>query len=183
MNAARTKTQERILEAVGRGYYVNPDGAAYGPKGRLSIKRRGRQRYPTISTNWGGTVFGIPAHHLAAYCFYGDSSFDTAVVIRHLNGNTEDLSLDNIVLGTHSQNNLDKSPEVRKSAAQKARMAQGIAAKNRKLTSEQVEEVKVFYDKLSGKKAPSGAVMALGKRLGVSRTVLIKIKNGEYYAC
>lgn len=36
--------------------------------------------------------------------------------------------------------------------------------------------------KLAGRKAPNGVISAIADKLGVSRTVLFKIKNGEYYA-
>lgn len=181
VNAARTKTHERILEAVERGYTVNEQGEFFGPKGKLTIKKSGKQRYPTFSTNWGGFVFGIPAHIFAAYVFYGDDAFQEGIVVRHLNADTEDLSKNNIVLGTHSENNLDKPSEARSRAAKKARAAQGKTPTNAKLTQDQVQEVIDFYEGLEGKKAGNGLVAALANKLGVSRTVLQNIKNGESY--
>ena len=183
VNAARTFTQTRILEAVSRGYTVTESGEVLGPKGVLSVKLYGRQRYPTVSTNWDGRVFGVPVHMLAAYCFYGEDSFTKGVVIRHLNGNTLDVSKSNITLGTHSENNLDKPEKSRRDAAKKARAAQGTAARNRKLDEGAVAAVLSFYANLNGSKAPAGSVKELGSKYGVSRTVITKIKNGEYYAC
>ncbi|MNX76562.1 hypothetical protein D3C86_1080740 [compost metagenome] len=177
---ARTKTHKRILEAVERGYSVSEDGVFSGPKGVLTIRLSGNQRYPTFSTNWGG-VFGVPAHMFAAYIFYGDLSFSENLVVRHLDGDTENLSKSNIVLGTHSDNNLDKDPAVRISAAKKAREAQGVSSFSAKLSKEAVYEIREFYAKLDGKKAPQGSVRALCDKFGVTRTVIINVKNGVNY--
>lgn len=176
-------TQQRVIESIARGYYVTEEGEVFGPKGKLSVKLYGAQRYPTYSTNWGGRVYGVPVHMLAAYCFYGIKAFNPDLVIRHLDGNTLNLSKRNIVLGTHSENNLDKPASVRRAAAVKARAAQGRAAKNRKLTDEQVALVKSMYKKYEGRKPPNGIVTNLAKELGVTRQTLHKIKTGEYYAC
>jgi hypothetical protein len=181
VNANLTFTQRRILEAVERGYHVK-NNKLFGPKGELKIVAYGKQKYPTFSTNWGGRVYGIPTHKLAAYIYYGTDSFYPGLVVRHLNGNVLDISKENIVLGTHSDNNLDKPPEVRKKAAIKARASQPKESFNAKLTQEKVLFVKSFYSDLQGKKAPNGTVSNLVKLLGVSRTTLCHIKNGKRYA-
>lgn len=176
-----TKTQQRILEAIDRGYYVTEDGRLFGPRGQLSVSLSPKQRYPTFSTNWE-YVYGVPIHKFAAYMFYGKDAFSADLVVRHLDGNTMNFSKENIVLGTHSDNNLDKPSEVRSNAAKLARESQGYTPANAKLTKDQVEEVREFYKLLDGKKAGNGKVKSLCEKLGVSRTILIKIKNGEYYA-
>ena len=182
VNVSAAFTQNRIIESVERGYFVTEDGQVFGPKGKLSIRQHGKQRYPTYTTNWGERVYGVPVHKLAAYCFYGEESFREGVVVRHLNSDVLDLSKSNIALGSYSDNERDKPSHIRKRSAIAARKAQGYAAKNRKLTEEQAHTVREFYRELGGKKAPQGAVRALSERLGVSRTVLCKIKNKEYYA-
>ena len=182
VNAARTVTHTRIIEAFERGYRVTKDGSLYGPKGEINVKLYGSQRYPTFTTNWGGRTFGVPAHHFAAYCFYGLDSFSPDVVIRHLNGNTLDISKQNIVLGTHSENNLDKLLYKRVRAAKAARRAQGRTPTNAKLTPEQVQEIRDAYKPYMDKKAPNGFVKDLEKKYGVCRTVLCGIKRGNKYA-
>lgn len=173
------KTQTRILEAVAKGYYV-ADGKMYGPRGILSIKLAGSQRYPTFSTNWGG-VFGVPVHLFAAYQYYGVDSFNPNQVVRHLNGDTLDFSKANLVLGTPSENNLDKSAEVRIAAARKARASQPVSPGNSKLLPYQVAEIRTAYANLTTKKAPNGFTQNLCTTYGVSRTVIHKIIKGKYY--
>lgn len=180
MNEPRTKTHKRILEAIERGYFATECGKILGPKGVLSIKKSGKQRYPTFSTNWNG-VFGIPAHMFAAYVFYGDESFKKGIVVRHLNADTEDIRKENLALGTYSENENDKPNEVRSNSARAARAAQGYRSLNAKLSDEQVLEVLEFYKNLEGKKAPNGSVRALCEKLGVCNTVLYNIKKGASY--
>ena len=87
-------------------------------------------------------MYGIPAHWLAAYYYYGAEALRKGVVIRHLNGDTLDISKKNLVLGTHSENNMDKPPEVRRRAAIAARKAQGYRAKNSYFTDPQVVKIR-----------------------------------------
>jgi hypothetical protein len=176
-----TKTKQRIVEAYQRGYRVTPDGKIFGPKGELKVSKSPKQRYPTFGTNWGGCVYGIPVHQFAAYCFYGDDYLLSGKVVRHLDANTLNFSQANIALGTGSDNEHDKPASVRQNSARLARAAQGFTPINAKLNENQVREVRQIYAEASGKKLPNGACQALVSRLGVSRTVLHKIKNGEYY--
>lgn len=172
---------QRMREAKDRGYCVTEDGTLFGPKGQIELKLYGKQRYPTFSTNWGGKVFGIPVHKFAAYCFYGEESFN-AECIRHLNSDTLDCSKDNLVLGTHSENNLDKDKNIRSRAAKIARASQGKTPFNAKLTTEQVGEIREAYKEVKGIKAPNGFTKKLCEKYGVSRTVICSIKRGKSYA-
>ena len=181
-NVVRTKTQERIIEAYHRGYKVTVDGLIYGPKGNLSIRLYGKQRYPYFSTNWGGKVYGIPMHQFAAYCFYGEKFFDKSMVVRHLNGNTLDISKDNITLGTYSQNEMDKPRHVRVRSAKAARKAQGVSSCRAKLSDEDVRYIRSQYKTLCGGKAPNGFTKSLCEKFGVSRTVINKVVRGKHYA-
>jgi len=182
VNAARTKTQRRMIEAKLRGYYVTEQGELFGPKGKIKVSLHGKQRYPTFSSNWSGYVYGIPVHQFAAYCFYAEQAFSKDVVVRHINGNTLDFSKENIRLGSHSDNNMDKFSEKRKAAAIKARMSQGVIPNNAKLTKKDVLDIRDQYSKLNGKKAPNGFTMALANKYNVSKTVIHKVVKGEYYA-
>lgn len=181
INMELTKTQTRILEAVERGYNMSEDGKLTGIKGDINFKLYGKQKYPTFSTNWGGFMFGVPVHLFAAYVFYGDKAFEKGIVVRHLNANSLDCSKSNLLLGTPSENEHDKPEYVRKRSAKIARASQGKRPLNAKLTDEQVLEIRKFYSDLDGTKAPNGAVKELCVKYNVSRTVLCKIKNGEYY--
>lgn len=175
-----TKTQQRIVEAIERGYRVEGN-QLIGPKGPLKVKCHGSQRYPSFSTNWGGKVYGLPIHQLAAYQFYGKAAFAKGIQIRHLNGNTLDFSKSNILLGSSSQNQLDKCSVSRKQAAQIARASQGTTPCNAKLSPTQIQEIKQAYATLNGSKAPNGFTKKLTEQYGVSRTVINKVIRGLHY--
>ena len=176
-----TKTKQRIIEAFTRGYNVTDCGKLIGPKGEIQLKLSGKQRYPTFSSNWGGRVYGIPAHQFAAYCFYGDAYIEGTQIVRHLNANRLDISRPNIQLGSYSENELDKPATQRSHTAKFARAAQGFTPTNAKLTVAQVLEIRKIYDNRKGKKFGNGVVAKLVKKYGVSRTVLAHIHNRRYY--
>jgi hypothetical protein len=115
-----------VREAFRRGYRVTDDGKVIGSYGRelkLMYYPDKPKTYPRFSMNtkampeipWD--TYAIPAHWLAAYCFYGEKLFTTGLCIRHINGNKLDLSKDNIKLGTNKENEQDKDPAERKRVA------------------------------------------------------------------
>jgi hypothetical protein len=170
--------KEAIKIAFEKGYRVTEDGRLIGIKGNeLKVKKRGNQRYPTFSVNVGSLtssgVYGIPIHKFAAYCFYGDEVFEEGVVVRHLNGDTEDISKENILLGTYSDNERDKPVEVRKKAAKIARSHQKRPG-NSLLTDEQVMEIK---KRLKNKES----MAAIARDYGVTRNCIFLIKKGVNY--
>lgn len=173
------KTYQIIVDAVSRGMYVSEEGKVIGISGKeLAIRKRGKQKYPTISVTTELTKsgrYGIPAHQLAAYCFYGEKMFDPGLVVRHLNGNVLDLSKINIVLGTHSENNLDKPKNIRVEAARKARLSQGLFPKNSKFNEEQVREARNLHK-------DGHTVSELVDKYGVSKTTIKDLLRKKTYS-
>jgi hypothetical protein len=55
----------------------------------------------------------IPVHRLQAYQKFGDTIFDKNVVVRHLDGNPQNNSYENIGIGTQSENMYDIPKEKR----------------------------------------------------------------------
>lgn len=171
--------REAIKIAYKKGYRVSDDGILYGLKGApIVVRRRGNQRYPTFSVNVGkltkSGVFGIPVHKFAAYCFYGDGSFQEGLVVRHINRDTCDISKENIKMGTPSDNNLDKPAEIRSYAARKARASQGYRAYNAKLCDDQVREIRVRYRN-------GDTARKLANEFGVSDVTIYNIVNKRRY--
>lgn len=166
-----------IRYAYSKGYRVSDDGILYGVKGLpLIVKVRGNQKYPTFTVNgfkevknkYG--VYGIPIHRFAAYCFYGEKIWEYECV-RHLNGNVEDVSKGNIVLGSHSENNMDKDLLARKNAAKIARAAQGKRPLNSKFTDQQVIMIR----------RSSKTNNELANEFNVSRQAIWLIRKGKNY--
>ena len=170
--------KQAILLAYEKGYRVTDDGVLIGIKGLpLTVINRGKQRYPTFSVS-GLTsvnnkygVFGIPVHKYAAYCFYGDDVW-LSECVRHLDSNVLNISKSNIVLGTNSENNLDKTSEARSNAAKKARAAQGKRPLNSKFSDDQVR-----YIRLSDK--PD---LEISKEFNVSKQAIWLIRKRKNYA-
>jgi len=105
------KWQILVKLAHEKGYRVTENGKLVNPKGKL-LKISLNSNYPQMGILFEGKVSTIYVHKLAAYCFYGEESF-SAECVRHKNGNKLDLSKENILLGTYSENELDKDSEVR----------------------------------------------------------------------
>lgn len=169
--------KDAILTAYEKGYRVTDDGILIGMKGKpLRMACSGNQFYPTFSVSGVKSVnnkygvFGIPVHKFAAYCFYGSESFD-AECVRHLNGNVLDVSMDNIALGTRSENELDKDPEVRRAVAKKARAAQGHRPSNAKFS-----DAEVRYIRQSAKNGQE-----LAEQFGVTRQAIYLIRKKKNY--
>lgn len=168
----KTKMQNNIKIAVERGYKVLNNGTLIGPNGPKNIKLFGKQKYPIFTISIGNKVQTIPVHILASFCFYGDKVFDKNLVVRHLNSNTLDVNINNIKLGTHSDNNLDKDPKKRSEAAKKARASQGYRAKNALFTNEEILSIRkqrkngVSLSKLASKyKVTKQCIYAIEKRI------------------
>lgn len=98
--------KERV--AVGRGYRV--DGlTVIGPKGVMS-PWLGREGYPSISIGRGEKC---RVHRLVAFQRWGEMIYRPGTEVRHLDGNKMNFLLDNIMIGTHSENMMDVPHERR----------------------------------------------------------------------
>lgn len=122
--------QERLLEAAEIGYRVNESGDPVSPSGEVLSKNKNRDGYWRFSVKGSDKkVRSIDVHRMVAFQKFGAALFEPGIQVRHANGIESDNSWDNILIGTSSQNNMDKDPEIRKAVAGKAA---------RKLSDEQV---------------------------------------------
>lgn len=142
-----TNIRRAIYIAYEKGYRVTDCGVLMGIKGKpLVVRKRGNQRYPTFSVNVGkltaSGVFGIPVHRFAGFCFYGDDIFNPELCVRHLDADTENISKSNLILGTHSENELDKCPEARSRVGRIARSYQERPS-NSRFTDDEVRDIRL----------------------------------------
>jgi len=163
------KYHEYIRYAVDRGCWFDFDtGEFVSHTGLRKIpKLYGKQRYPSTAIM---RKQHFPIHKFVAYLLYGEISFAADVEVRHLDGNTLNLSKENIVLGTSADNQMDKSSDARSAAARKARAAQSRPT-NSVLTEDQVKEIKLWYKLLKHKypkKLPNGSLKNKAKEFGVT---------------
>jgi hypothetical protein len=157
-----------VLEyAAAQGYYVDENGIGYGPKGKLSEHRRDGKGYFDFTVNHpelGRTHLGI--HRLAAFQKFGAQVFEPGMEVRHRDGNKYNNRPDNILIGTHSENMMDRDPTARLEHAK-------IAAKKRQALSDA---------KLAELRADAASGMgyeALAAKYGVSKGGAHYMVNGK----
>jgi len=110
----------------------------------------------------------IPYHFLVAYEKFGESFFEKDIQVRHLNGNYDDNSWDNIALGTSSQNANDRDPLERKIHALKT------SWNNRRFSEEQIKQIKI--DRANGL-----SYNALIEKYNTSKSTLSYLFNHALY--
>jgi len=129
----KSKTNEYIIGAKEKGYYVDKEGNVYSPNKKL-VLRIAQNRY-SFTIRYYGSRVTIPVHRFVAYFKFGDKIFEN-LEVRHLNNDSLDNNWDNIDIGTHSENILDMPKEKR---IQKAIHA---SSKRRKFSDEEVKKIK-----------------------------------------
>ena len=107
--------KEKLIECYNRGYRVDKEGNVwFKNKIRKTHAHLFRKTYyKEISIRIENKVYNVKVHRLQAYQKYKEELFKKGIEVRHLNGNSLDNSYDNIVIGTHSENMLDKPKELR----------------------------------------------------------------------
>jgi hypothetical protein len=158
-------SNDRIVEAVSKGYRIE-NGKPISPTGEVLAVNRDRGGYWRFSVlGSDGKVRPLMVHRVVAYQKYGKGLFAPGIQVRHANGNQSDNSFENILIGTQSDNEMDKPDEIRKTVARNAA---------RKLTEEQVCQLR--KDRESGMKYD-----ALVQKYGIRKSTVSYIVNGKTY--
>ncbi len=123
--------------AVKKGFVVSEEGLMYNSKGNQVALYKNSDGYfnVNIRTKEKSTNM-LTVHRLQAYQKYGDAIYEGDVQVRHLNGNKEDNSWDNINIGSQSENQMDIPKQIR---VKRALVATSYVRKYDK------DEVKGFY--------------------------------------
>lgn len=132
-----SKQNNLIIEANKRGYNVTSYGQVIGLNGnelKLHINPKG---YYSFNIRFGdkNKPTRVFVHKLQAYQKFGNELFNN-IEVRHLNGDPLDNSIDNISIGTHSENMLDINEDSR-------RYKSLIGWKNSKIRTEE-ERIKIY---------------------------------------
>ncbi len=124
-----TKTHHEKI-AHEKGYEVTPEGVVIGLKGN-ALKLMGDERGYLVFT-YDKTAPKMSVHRFQAFQKFGERLYGEGIVVRHLDGNPHNNHIDNIGIGTHSDNMQDRRPE--------DRLAHAMLASShlRKLTTEDV---------------------------------------------
>lgn len=108
---------KREALAYERGYRV-VQGVLYNPFG-VPLKGYNKKGYMKFSLVVGSRTdktrknYGVFFHRLVAYQKYGDRIYEEGIVVRHKDGNSLNNLNDNILIGSPSDNMMDKKPEDR----------------------------------------------------------------------
>ena len=101
-----------------RGYRVSDEGIVSSTKKENIGCMRNGYHFLTIKVD--GKCRNVRSHRLIAYQKYGDKIYEPGTVVRHLDGDSTNNHVSNIGIGTHSDNMMDISKEVRLAKAKHA---------------------------------------------------------------
>lgn len=112
-----------LLSAVESGYSVDDLGNLFlnGEKIFPKVAKHSGIPYFYVLHRANGRSLAVPIHRLVAFQKYGTTIFDRKLVVRHLNGNSLDNSVENIAIGTYKDNSMDIPVSVRQRTARSAR--------------------------------------------------------------
>lgn len=111
----KSKTTEAIRIAHEKGYRA-VEGEIFAPSGKkrkLRLVGRHGDRRKVFTVSVAGMSRPLRVHQLAAFQKFGEAMFEDGVMVRHKNGDILNNLEDNLLLGTNSQNMMDRSPEDR----------------------------------------------------------------------
>jgi len=122
-----------IIEAYRKGYRVDKFGNVYSKNGNRRALKSGKGGYLAFNIRRdNGKTWPLLVHRLQAYQKYGENLF-SADCVRHLDGNKENNSYDNISIGSTMDNWMD-IPERRR--------VEICATANQKYNTEIVREIR-----------------------------------------
>lgn len=111
-NLKKEKTKNKIIQAYEMGYRIDAEGNVIGLKNGV-LKCSNDSGYYRFSIRVEGEHKTVKVHRLQAYQKYKNKMFKKGIVVRHKNGNPLDNSFENILIGTSSDNMMDRTKEQR----------------------------------------------------------------------
>lgn len=91
---------KQVLEAIiAQGYTIDDKGVVRNPEGTIiaGSMHEGYKKF-SVRTNFTSS-YAMRHHKFQAYMKFGDEIFKKGSTIKHINGNTDDNSYDNISVG------------------------------------------------------------------------------------
>ncbi len=119
-----SKLNEILRFAAAKGYLVLRDGTPIGVHKHPLKPYVCHDGYHHIGIKYNKHCESISVARLQAYQKYGERALTEEVEVRHLNGNPDDNSYDNIAIGSKSDNAMDKPRAIRQRTARQAAQAQ-----------------------------------------------------------
>lgn len=106
----------KVLEWVCKmGWDIDRDGQITNPRGEVKkgTLTHGYLKVGIKIPEMGISSYALKIHKFQAYRKYGEEIFNPGIVVRHLNGDNTDNSWGNIVIGTQSDNMMDRDEQDR----------------------------------------------------------------------
>lgn len=152
---------KQVLEfLVKEGYTIDKQGIVRNNKGVIlpGSKSDGYLKF-SVRTDFTSS-YAMRFHKFQAYVKYGDKIFERGQVVRHLNDVKDDNSYENIVLGSQTQNMMDRKESHRKSHI-----------KNKGGIPEDIQE-KILFDRRIGL-----SYRALVDKYGIPKSTIMDFVN------
>lgn len=137
---------KKEIIAYEKGYLVNKDGSVTSPKGKVIKLQLSNSGYYQFSIKINRKVYHVFVHRLQAFMKFGNKLYEDGIVVRHLNNNKLDNSIDNIEIGTQQDNIYDNAIELRLKSSYLA------SRKNIKYSDDVVQQIRLDYKKGLGYK-------------------------------
>lgn len=159
----------RVVDGYGGRYYVSNYGRLYsngahgGRAGLIRDEDSGRG-YRCAIFSWDGITHHVSVHRLVAEAFC-DGKSDERQDVNHIDGNKANNRADNLEWVTRSENMLHSVHVL----GNKTKL--GIPSPNRKLTKDQVREIRTDTRPRS----------VVAEEYGVGRTTIDNVRLGRYY--
>jgi hypothetical protein len=129
--------------AYEKGYRII-DGVPHTPQGKprkVNIRNQNGYKAVRFSIKLGSLHFNLPVHKLAAFQKFGYEMFTNNYQVRHLDSDSTNNRLENIALGSVTDNRMDMPEE------QRVELAINATKKNRVLTDAQIGLARCLHDK------------------------------------
>lgn len=169
-----------ILKAVKLGYTITKEGEPFSPSGKPLVAfarnrgSRGKYRQFTLSIEdiEAGTAkisSAVRIHRMVAYLKFGEAAFEPGVKARHKDGNSLNNAWDNIILGTQSDNMMDRPEEDRIAHAKHA------AKSRRKLTDADAKNIRAM-------RADGATLKEICAKYRIAKSTASYVVNKKTYA-
>lgn len=160
MPEVESKLTAALKLAHAKGYRVK-DGKVFNSKGKQRVVAVSPSGYKRFNVSVGPETCPVYVHRLVAFQKFGDVIFDSGTQVRHLDGDSLNNNDMNIVIGTQSDNMMDRPRHVRmKLAINAARSENGPYLGDD------------FWSKIDKDREAGMGYRKLEKKYGVNRSTL-----------
>lgn len=122
------RSKQVLKEFVKRGFICQEDIIYDGKikSQRICCKGKYKTPYKVISLYFKGRMTQVLVHRIIGYLKFGDKIFEKGKQIRHLDSNSLNNKWENILLGTQSENEMDKPLHVRINTSKAGLLSMGM---------------------------------------------------------